>query len=93
MSRRNFFAPPVFEDEEKSRLAALLNDILLIYIALTVLGRQSSAVGDALSSSEKMHYRSGVCSHPDRAVFLLRRGYVSANWFANRQHHHRNHRL
>ncbi len=83
MSRRNFFAPPVFEDEEKSRLAALLNDILLIYIALTVLG----CLIILLFATPFPQYRENAFTGLAFAAiliglyFLLRRGYVTfANW-------------
>jgi GAF domain-containing protein len=70
-----FLAPPVFEDEEKTRVAGLLNAILLAMVMVAFLFCIFSIVG-FLRPKHALAGLFGVILVRSAALFLMRRGYV-----------------
>jgi two-component sensor histidine kinase len=72
---REFFAPPVFEDEEKTRIAGLLNTILLALLAIAVIS--NTALG--ITSSRPLlalGITSTIILLATGLLFLARLGYI-----------------
>jgi two-component system sensor kinase FixL len=75
---RQILAPPVFEDEEKTRIAALVNNFLLVILAAAVLFPIAAAPIRAVDPTRLI--LNLICASVVVAIvglmILLRRGYV-----------------
>jgi GAF domain-containing protein len=80
---RRFLAAPVFQDEEKTRAAYLLNFVTLLYLGLIAVGAPAALLLAGAEATRETLVQSSIRVVPLLvpillAQFLLRRGYVRA---------------
>ncbi len=72
----SFFAPPVFEDEDRTRVAGLLNAILLGLLALTVIGTAIVLPLEPEELTFNLVFGGGITAALLGLWLLVRRGYL-----------------
>ncbi|MBN1976078.1 MAG: GAF domain-containing protein [Anaerolineae bacterium] len=73
---RKFLAPPVFEDEEKTRVAALLNTILLAFFVIASVFTVVAGLSVSTTTVTSLLIGSGTGILSLALWFAMRRGYV-----------------